>query len=215
MMLAHDYQQQMIQLLPSGRAWAATPGGVLDSLLGGLAEEFARIDGRANRLLDEADTMTALELLPDWERVLGLPDACMPIADNITERQIAVTQKLAAIGGQSRAYFTELAANLGYVVVIEEFSSFCAGDYAGDDVNGEDWKFTWRVNVQPPEADIPENQYILSELVAGGTAGERLRGFGALDLECIIGRASPSHTIVLFSYPVEPEPLFWADFTLP
>jgi len=47
----------------------------------------------------------------------------------------------------------------------------------------------------------------------GSRAGDLLRGWGALDVECLIRRAAPAHTFVLFAYDVEPSPAFWFDFT--
>lgn len=208
-----DYASQIAALLPSGAAWDFADDGIFAALISALADEMDRIDGRICDLVREADPRTALELLPDWERMAGLPDECFGAADSIAERQIAAAQKITGQGGQSRPFFIALAAQLGYVVEIEEFAPFTAGCRAGEDLNSEDWRFVWRMNILPPEADIPAEQFLLSQFTAGSAAGERLRGFGALDLECIIRRAAHAHIIVLFSYPIEPEPIFWIDFT--
>jgi uncharacterized protein YmfQ (DUF2313 family) len=210
---AADYSDILRQLLPRGAAWNFGTDSVLAGVLAGLAEEFARIDARGLDLLEEADPRTALEMLIDWERNAGLPDDCFGAPDNIPERQIAVAQRITGLGGQNRAYFIELAAQLGYLVTIDEFAPFEAGSLAGDLCYSEDWRFVWRVNVLPPETDLPEGQFLLSEFHAGSAAGEYLRGFGALDLECLIKRHAPAHTNVLFSYPIEPDALFWFNFT--
>jgi len=210
---AADYAVLLRQLLPVGSAWDFGPDSAFADLLGGLAEELARIDARGQDLLEEADPHTTLELLADWERNTGLPDACFGAPDNVPERQIAVAQRITGLGGQSRAYFINLAAQLGYIVTIDEFAPFEVGSLAGDLCYSEEWRFVWRVNVLPPETDLPARQFLLSEFLAGSRAGEYLRGFGALDLECLISRHAPAHTNVLFAYPIEPEPLFWIDFT--
>ncbi|MFZ5746347.1 MAG: YmfQ family protein [Pseudomonadota bacterium] len=205
---AGAWARQLIQLLPRGRAWR---GSHTSALLRGLAHEFARADERAERLIDEANPGTALELLSDWERVLGLPDDCSGRPDSIAERQVAAANKMAQRGGQSRPFFIQLAARLGYAVEIEELTSLDVGFEAGDECMSDEWRFVWVMHVVLG-ADEWRSGY--AEFCAGSEAGERLVGFGALSLECLIGRARPAHSVVLFSYSVEPEAIFWADFVL-
>lgn len=206
------YAQQLRQLLPRGSAWAAPAGGNFDGLLLGLAAEFARIDSRSLDLVDEADPRTALELLPDWERVAGLPDACTGIPDSIFERQRALHQKIAGVGGQNAAAFVALALLLGYVIEIEEHAAFVAGMPVGGPVNGQAWAFAWTVHIRPYDGVFAESEF-LAFLRAGDPCGRRLVGYGALDIECVIRRAAPAHTFVIFAYQIDPTPAFWMDFT--
>lgn len=212
---AADYLAQLKALLPFGRAWPRDEGSTLGGLLAGLAEEFARVDGRALALLDEADPHTALELLPDWERALGLPDSCSPIPTVIRERQLAVARKLAGLGGQTPAFFIELARKAGLDVRIEEFEPFAAGSSAGDELCDDGWRNAFLVVAMPPADGDPSGSFDPFEFTAGSSAGERLRSWGASDVECLIERAKPAHSTALFSYEVEPEPLLWFDFILP
>ena len=207
---AEAYRDQLARLLPPGRAWPRDADSVLGRTLAGLAEELARVDARAGDLSEEADPRTALELLPDWERVAGLPDSCTGAPTNPGERQVAVANKLAQRGGQSIQFFTELAARLGYYVEIEEFTSLDAGFGAGDDCNGDAWRFAWCVNVLIG-SDAYRAGY--AEFTAGSDAGDRLLGFGTLDIECLFAHASPAHSTVIFAYFVEPDAAFWFDFT--
>lgn len=210
---AEAYQAQLAALLPRGRAWPREEGSTLMRLLLAKADELARIDGRAADLLEETDPRTTLELLTDWERVAGLPDNCIPAPDSIAERRAALLARITGQGGQSRAYFIALAASIGYAVTIDEFRVFAAGSLTGEDLNDDDWAHAWRVNVLPPAVDTGTG-FTITYFTAGSNAGERLSGFGSLDLECVISRARPAHSVVLFSYPVEPEPIAWFDFTL-
>lgn len=59
-------------LLPPGRLWNLDPDSELSRTLAAAADELARIDARARTLLDEANPLTTTELLPDFERALGL-----------------------------------------------------------------------------------------------------------------------------------------------
>jgi len=206
------YADQLAQLLPRGPAWQFAPDGPFAGLLLALAAELARIDARAIDLLDEADPRTALELLPDWERVAGLPDTCTGAPDDTGERQVALHQKLTGIGGQDRASFIEIAARIGYQIEIEEHIAAQVGMRCENPCNGDDWAFAWTVHVQPFEGIFEESEFLAIAKV-GDRAGVRLRGFGSLDLECVISRAAPAHTHVLFAYEVEPTPAFWINFT--
>lgn len=206
------YSAQLRQLLPRGRAWLSAPGSIMSSLLESLAAGMERVDQRTADLIRESSPLTALELLPDWERVAGLPDACLPTSGTITERQLRVARKLAGIGGQSRAYFIELAAQLGIAIEIQELSPFRAGMRAGLPCNSVEWTFAWRVRVLP-FSETSELYVRSSWFRAGaGRAGDRIRSFSITELECLFRRAAPAHTKVLFSYPVDPEPIFWFDF---
>lgn len=192
-MTADQYLIALQALLPRGAAWPRDASAVLTRTLRALAEEFARIDERAGDLIEESDPRTTLELLPDWERVAGLPDACYGELSTIQERRAALAAKLTRLGGQSRAYFIDLAHQLGYEVTIDEFRPFRAGiGRAGDPVYGQAWLFAWRVNA--PETTI---RYFRA---GQSVAGERLRTWGNTLLECAISRVKPAHTHVIFAY---------------
>lgn len=207
------YREMLAALLPRGRAWPRDPHSVNMRLLHSEADELARIDARASDLLEESDPGTALELLGDWERVAGLPDACTPAPDSIAERRAALIARLTGQGGQTPAYFVELAASIGYVITIDEFRPFRAGMRCGERLYDTAWAHAWRVNVQPAAVDTGSGVSVRYFRAGQSRAGERLVGYGSLDLECLITRARPAHTIVLFAYDIEPEPLAWFDFT--
>ena len=83
---AFDYVEQLRALFPRGKAWPEARGPVWDSLLRSLAGELQRFDGRLCDLLEESDPRTTVEALEDWERVLGLPDACFGSGGTVDER---------------------------------------------------------------------------------------------------------------------------------
>jgi uncharacterized protein YmfQ (DUF2313 family) len=207
-----DHAQMLRQLLPRGAAWDFAPDGTFARLLEALAAEFARIDVRAIELLDEADPRTALETLIDWERVAGLPDACTGQPDNVRERQIALVQKLTSIAGQTPADFIELAALIGFEIDIEEHRPLRTGFRVGDACKDAAWAFAWSVIVQPFDG-AGRPVLAIAHFKVGDPVGTRVRGFGSLDLECVIRRAAPAHTKIIFAYVIEREPDFWIDFT--
>lgn len=189
----NDYSQQLKTLLPPGKAFPRERVTALDNLLLAMAEELARVDSRSKDLLRESYPLTADETLTDWERITGLPSACIVREQTKLERQEAVFARLGQLGGQSRQYFIDLAATVGFIISITEFFPFKAGkNKAGDPVNGSDWLFYWQVNA--PEETIKEFK------ASRGAAGEALRTWGNEVLECIISEFKPAHTNVIFTY---------------
>ena len=190
---AQDYAQVLADLLPHGWAWPRDPATVLMRTFAGLAAEFARVHRRDCDLLAESYPGPPLETLIDWERICGLPDPCTGPLPTLQQRRMAVLQKLAARGGQSRAYYIAVAAVLGFGIAIEEFSQFRAGrNRAGDAVYGVDWVYAWRVTA---------TEWTIFYFRAGvSTAGEVLRVWGNRVLECVLEQLKPAHTILLFAY---------------
>ncbi len=109
-----DYLAQLRALLPPGPAWDREFNPGVDQLLQAAAEELAREDLRAVALLAESEPATVRELVPDWERVMSLPDPCMGDSPSFQDRQLAVRRRLLEVGGQTPAYFVDLAFTLGY-----------------------------------------------------------------------------------------------------
>lgn len=194
MATADEYREQLKALLPPGQAFPRDPGTTLHNLLDGMAIELGRLDGRAAELPIEVNPASANELLGDWERVAALPDKCSGVLEETLQgRRTALITKLSSTGGQSAAYFIELAAALGYTVTIEEFRPFRAGwSAAGDALTNGPWVFTWRVRA-------PEVSSIYFR-AGQSRAGERLRAWGNDTLECKLNQLKPAHTIALFAY---------------
>lgn len=189
---AADYLTQFQRLLPRGRIWHRGWGRVQDADLLVLMPTWSRLHARLNDLIGEIFPCTTLELLPEWEATLGLPDLCVGELDNVQQRVRAVCAKFAARGGQSKTYYHQVANALGFTIQIQEFTPFVAGWEAGTPVYGEDWAHTWSITA------IAE---MLWYFEAGtSTAGEPLRVWGNRLLECVFERIKPAHTILIFRY---------------
>lgn len=167
-------------LLPPGRAISREPHANVTKLLEGMAAPM----GEAERLLDawfvQYDPNLAEEdgMLPDWERLLGLPDCCdHGIVQTLEQRRMAVIEKLTVLGGASRQYFIDMMARRGIVITIDELGNF-----------------TWRVNA--PMVNLRHFR------VGGDDArmGKRLRYWGDPAMECRITRLKPAHTKVIYGY---------------
>lgn len=189
-----DYRHQLQALLPRGAAWPRAAEATLTKLLDAMAEEFARIDSRSLQLIDEADPRTTIDLLADWERVAGLPDNCSGLlADTQQGRRNDLVSKLVGRGGQSVAYFIEVARALGFEIEIEEFHPFRVGlSNAGDSLTNGDWRFAWRIRA--PEVTV------MPFRVGQSAAGEALATWGNAGMECRIRHYRPAQTNVIFAY---------------
>lgn len=188
---ADQYRGLLTRLLPPGAVWRAAAGGELGRWLAAFAEEFARGHAAAVLLADEADPRTADAMLAAWERNAGLPDGCNP-ATSTADRRLALHARLTARGGQSAAYFVEVAAALGVAITISEYSVCRAGfARAGDPCNDQRWAHAWIVTMTPGT---------LASARAGDRSGVRVRSVTRSSVECMIRRYRPAHTAVLFSY---------------
>lgn len=189
------YRRLILNLLPEGFAWLKEDGSMLDRLSVAVADELARIDERAARLIEEADPRTTVELLFEWERVTGLPDECSPDNQTETERRNQVVQKISSIGGQSPAYLEAVAASLGFsgVEVNETFPFRVGRSRVGQPIYGISW-IHWFI------VSAPATLSILFR-AGQGRVGEPLALYGNEALECTIAKLKPAHTDVLFSFP--------------
>ena len=190
-MTAEQYLAQLQALLPPGAAWPREAGAVLTDLLLAMADELARIDLRAERLLEEANPRTTLELLADWERVVGLPDPCVVTSQTSAQRITSLLQRLTTLGGQSASYYIAAALVAGFVITVSEFIEHTVEDDVEHQLFGTDWNFTWQVNA-------PLNT--VGELTVEDTADDPLAWWGNEQLECVLRDLKPAHTHLLFAY---------------
>lgn len=191
--LAVDFAQALQRLLPPGRAWQRLRETVQFLVMMGLAPVYERNTARANNLLVDAFPSTTIELLPEWEETLGLPDPCAGQAPTLAARQAQVLARFASEGGQSRAFYIAYARQLGYEIEIRDYAPFRAGHSSvGQPLAGADWYFAWA---------IVSALYTVNYFRAGvGSAGEPLAYWSNAVLECELEKVKPAHTILIFIY---------------
>lgn len=208
MILRHsgdDYAEALGNLLPTGAAWDRDPAGALGLLISALGQVWGDVDGRALDLLQiETDPRYTLQLLGDWERAFGLPDPCIPVVQTLPERRAALVQKMTLLGGQSRAFFTAIAASLGYAITITEYVPFQFGlsSFGGTHgrFNPPNFRFVWSVAITGQR--LSRFQFGTSSFGRDSFLDIRR----AEDLECILQRLKPAHSMLFFSYgPAAPE----------
>ncbi|WP_336347024.1 YmfQ family protein [Pseudomonas monsensis] len=190
-----QYRNQLRSLLPSGPAWELERLPELDQVLQGIAAELARLDARSVDLLNEMDPAGVSELVPDWERVMNLPDPCLGATPLYDDRRLAVRRRLLAVGDQSTAYFVEVARSQGYPdATVTELRVPRMGRSRFGKAHFGTWKaqFMWILNTG--------GRLSLGRRFGASYWGERFGMNPGSALECLIHRSAPAHTQVYINY---------------
>ncbi len=203
-----DYAVALSNLLPQGLAWSREPDSVLQKVVGGLAQIFGFVDHRAATLLEvESDPRTTLEMLDSWERAWGLPDTCLAEPLTVADRQKVLVHKITYKGGQSRQFFIDLAASIGYEIEIREYSPWMFGVSEFGETDDGTGTYYPRWEIGAPEMRFYWTIWIYQVRLTWWRFGSAELGVDphlriglATDLECILRRYKPAQTEILFNY---------------
>lgn len=184
---ATAYGRMLKKLLPPGRLWDLLPDSILSLVCLGIGDELNRAESRGEDVIDETDPRTATETLAEWEAMLALPDEdVVDLPDTDAKRRLAITAKFTRYGGQTPAYFLRLAAQCGYDsdqnYVTEGYAEtvFRSGrGRSGEVIRGAAWAHVWEMTIEVPGL----GDFLTQD-----------------ELEAIIRRAAPAHTVVIFNY---------------
>ena len=195
MIAAEGYLELLQALLPRGAAWTRERTATLTSLLDALAADLARIDADAADLLAEINPSTTLDMLPDWERVVGLPDDCSPAetVDVATRRNLLVSL-LAYSPAVTPAALERLALSMGYTsAAVLEHRRSSAEAIAGLDTAGGRWRFVWWLRTEGGAG-----QYFTTL----STAADPLVVYDPRDTElaCRVRAVMPAHTHIVIEH---------------
>lgn len=92
---------------------------VFGKILFAFAHEYYNFLERVNALLRERIPGLSRELLPEWEKDLGLPDECTKNTGSIEQRaKVAHAKYTAKYDGMSKQFFIDYALNMGSVVKV-------------------------------------------------------------------------------------------------
>lgn len=170
------YARTMRALLPPGRLWRS-PGGLIDQLLLGTADELARLDARADDLLVESEPSTATELLPEYETELELAAA----ATTEERRARVVAQYLVRQRFRPIDFRVALAGLLAQPVddvdVIERDRAFCL---AVEDDREIYPFFVFREPAQPGTPFISAAQSLVDRIAPAHTKGHVIESVNLL-----------------------------------
>lgn len=184
-------------LLPPGRAFTLDPDANFTKLLEAISAMFSSAESLAVDLRNQsADPLVAIEMLPDWERLLGLPDDCtVGLELSIAQRQRAAFARLVERGGQSKPYFIALAEAYGEpgCTIDDGFAQMTCNDDCNDVLYSLEDVFTWRVNIPRPINQV-------EAMTCNDDCNDSLASFTISLAECPITERKPAHTQVIFSY---------------
>lgn len=156
-MNADEYRQQLLALLPRGDAWPKDPDSQQSKVMGALAHEFARVDGRAADLRLEFNPATATEMLDEWEASHGLPDYCATVPTTPEDRRTALmARRLEGHPYHPDDYATALTALGADPFFIEEHAAYpwlCDIGACGDALWSDEWMHVWSIALSGPRDD--------------------------------------------------------------
>lgn len=177
---AATYAAMLGKLLPRGPIWSAGQAA-LGALLTAFGAELNAVHARLVDLMEEAFPNTADELLADWLRVWGLPGPCSTMPATDAAKRELLAGKVAAQGGQSRAYFIGVVravlGDLTASVTIEERPNGVpfrvSINRVGDRLGGVVGLHVWIVHIPTGTSATKEDA-----------------------IDCIVQAYKPAHTIV-------------------
>lgn len=183
------WKARAIALLPKGVAWPRINGASLPDVVGAASAEFARVEASTDVYRTEMDPSQTDALLPEWERALGLPDACgLPSTDD--GRRGAVVARLTGGGTNNRAALEAAVlaftadTTLADVTWHSQFEMGTDGATMGSPIGSDPWAATATLAIETTDEDLDE-------------AG----------LECVLNDMRRGHALFLFAY-YDPESTF-------
>ena len=184
------------QHIPSGPAWEAKsrPESNFYKVLRGLVKELSRVEAQIQNVADEHDINKTVDLLPEWEASVGIPDSCFTTSGSLAQRRTNVILKLGRLNGTATNQdFVDIAEILGFEVEVISGSSFSLFPLAfplSFVVSPTVARFTMRVQVNnaPPSGVFP----IPFPLIFTGTNSNIL--------ECVFNILKPAVTVIDFVY---------------
>lgn len=118
-----QYRGLFQTLLPRGKAWVLRPEGLAYKFVTGLAVEAVRLHDWLVDLVAEMDPTTSTDLLPAWERTVGLPEDGEEIAATDAQRRLDIAAKIVARQIRTEADWVALAEAAGFAgAYVTQFS---------------------------------------------------------------------------------------------
>ena len=174
-MNSENYRDQLLSLLPPGKAITKEPTSGIGRMMHGLGIEAERVEDRAYELIEESVPGNCDELLAEWEEDFGI----IPTGTT-AERKIALAAKVVDVGQQYPSAFTDIITAFGFSSTIYEFQPAWAGTMvAGDACGDQDILFYWLVDILDAGTTVDSMMAMMKEVL----------------------RLKPGHTQVFFDYP--------------
>lgn len=190
--------------LPTGLVWDAyrIAGKNAYKLWAAFAQAYDDMSEALCRLALELSPYTTEQMIGEWERAVGLPDACLPVATTIEERRGLVLFRLAKRRWTTAAEWIELAALFGLQIEITpgwyvQEPALYAFDYPKRyDVFPKLGRF--RVYIDILNVDFGGYAYGVSAS-PGYPVPYGLPSTSASAFQCLIDRIRPANVVVIWN----------------
>lgn len=116
-----DHALMLAKHMPAGKLWEAVFDGEknLGKLIKGLAVESYRLSVLIKKIETEMDINQTEELIPEWERSVGIPNDCFSINESIERRRLQIRELFSNFGGVQKAEdFERVAAVFDFNVTV-------------------------------------------------------------------------------------------------
>jgi uncharacterized protein YmfQ (DUF2313 family) len=146
---AAELLAELLAISPPGEAFPQDGNSPWAVWLGPLADAISSLEQRQDSLLTQVVPAQAIDLLADFERVLG-PDPLGRDQGNldIGQRQALAAQRWGGTGGGSANFYVALAALVGATISIATFTSSQTGaTVCGDALAPQADELTWQVTL--------------------------------------------------------------------
>ena len=181
--------------MPQGRAFGkkCEDGSVMSGLIKGIASDFMIVQEEIFELASQFDINLSVDLLPDWETSVGIPDDCIFQFTTLEKRRDRVVQRLRKVP----------------LVTLDELQSFVDSFFPDDNIilkpGSEvftfeyDFEFTFL-------GDVNEKFIIIAEIPVTGDGFEYTLEFefsGGPDtsmLECLLRKVLPANVLLITGF---------------
>lgn len=193
--MAHSVEEwgdTLLKQMPRGRAWPRDPDTDLPKYVRGFARRLAELELSADQLLLEMRPETTVQLLPEWEQYLGLPE-CDIAGQSFEMRRNAVVEKYHRKGGLQTWMIEQIAAAFGFTIKVSEQWPHHVLRNVSYPLYPSSTRFVLRVDV----IGMPEDRFTVLDNVL-----VPLRGTAPLVLECVLNRLKLAGFYYDFNYEV-------------
>lgn len=173
-----ETDQLLADSLPKGRAWDKKniDDSNLRKLIRSVSAAFHEIQNQIEKIATESNVYLTQDLLPEWEKSVGLPDECLQQLQTLQQRREEVILRLRKIPIVTLEEFQALAEEIlpGVDVVV----------IPGHEVEHYTFDYTFPVLFTDP-FDV---RFLLTVIVPVGTNVTRLN--------CIFRKISPGNVVI-------------------
>lgn len=173
-----EWHNALLQLMPRGKVWPRNPDSDLSKYVFGFAQRLVDAEVSADQLYLEMRPETTVQLLPEWESYLGLPE-CNIKNQSFESRRAAVVEKYHRKGGLQTWQIKAMALALGFVVEVNEHFPH----HVLRSVMYPIWPNRWRHTLEVVVYGMPDGRFRVTDNVL-----TPLKTQTALLLECTLSR---------------------------